>query len=210
MKKYNKSLAKILCFGLTVVSLTSTVRANEWTGSDNSDKVFVPEMNGTYRFNKNNPTVQKEGYYTLYKDTLFHKVTYGDTVPVSVYLPTDVPEIIGKYTSGPAGSLIKRYVKANTRNVAGKGGEHLISSNDWNAKKGQVEDVSTSAGYKGDNTGFVDINGYKGELRYIGYLSDGSQVDNPYFPNDISNNKNPWDKDWKYFGVQTASGKNRY
>ena len=62
---------KFLVLILGMLCFSNPLLANDWgeegTGSEG---VFIQNWDGTYRFNKYNPTVKKEGYYTIRRQTI--------------------------------------------------------------------------------------------------------------------------------------------
>ena len=207
-------LLKATAIALSIVTFSSSVPVMAWSENTSSKEVFVMIEDGYWKFNPQNSYAKSKGYLLIKgpdgKPMKYKEDYYGSDIPVLTMLPYTFDTTLsgGKYTNKSNGEQLTKYVLENKKNVAGKGGANLISSNDWNTKKGKVKDVLESKGYAGDNTGHTYVKNFYGETRYLGYLkNDGSVVDNPYLPNDVENNVNPWEKDWKKFGVRTASGK---
>lgn len=187
---------KILVLFFTIAMLfisTSIAFASGIGGSGNTIPLGPTQMKFKEEYDR------RMGYnyngYIFVKD--YHQGQYG------IYSPL-------KSGNQTPYATMKRYVKENSVNKLGNGGEHLVSSSDWNLKKGSSDPTKWGPeAYNGDNTGtfyLSDLTPPKYyEHRYLGYMLDGTVVYNPFFPVDNSKGVRPDLRNWYTFSKMKAS-----
>ncbi|MBU5428175.1 hypothetical protein KQI41_17410 [Tissierella pigra] len=184
----------VLFFTIAMVFLSTSIAfASGIGGNGNTIRLGPTQMKFTPAYE------QRMGYnyngYIFVKD--YHQGQYGIFSPLKSGNQTPY-------------ATMKRYVKENSVNKLGNGGEHLVNSSDWNLKKGSSDPTKWGPGaYNGDDTGtfyLSDLTPPKYyEHRYLGYMTDGTVVDNPYFPSDNSGGVRPDLKNWYTFSKMKAS-----
>lgn len=202
----NKRIFMLLFTILLILVSTSLVFAGGIGGSANTISLgntqikFTPEYDRSYNngegYDYNGFIFAKNYYESQYG--IYSPVKSGDRTP---YL------------------TMRRYLKENTQTALGAGGEHLVGDTwwkaqsgkpDYNLKKGKSDPSKYGPGaYYGDNTGTFRMTNYSPvknyEYRYLGYTKDGIVINNPFFPNDISNGGSPELKDWQTFSKMKSS-----
>ena len=182
-KSFIRGLALSAMLMAPVTSYGATI------GSGSASGVTKQLSDTTFKFNMNHPTVKSKGY-TAYGNHIYTKNYYGGQFPI--YMP---------FTTNAAAPWndIVNYIRENTQTKLGHGGAHLVPGY-LNIKKGKKDpNIWDASAYQGDNSGHMWVPSLKlnVEYRYQGYLTDGTVVDNPYFPDDVYGGVAPWDKKWK-------------
>lgn len=184
----------VLFFTIAMVFLSTSIAfASGIGGNGNTIRLGSTQMKFTPAYE------QRMGYgyngYIFVKN--YHQGQYGIYSPVKSGNQTPY-------------ATMKSYVKENSVNELGNGGEHLVNSSDWNLKKGSSDPTKWGPeAYNGDNTGtfyLSDLTPPKYyEHRYLGYMLDGTVVSNPFFPADNSGGVRPDLKNWYTFSKMKTS-----
>ena len=133
MNKNKLLKASLITLSILAIHTAIPVMAFD-NNSNNSKEVFIPVGNSEYRFNPNNPYVKSKGYHNIKgpdgKPMRYKEGYYGTELKIHAMLPAGFDTTLsgGKYTDKNNGALLDKYVVENSKNVAGKGGQHLINS----------------------------------------------------------------------------------